>query len=89
MTVLGASDRKPVPGANVTAFLDESQSRGVSDSNGVAKLFVLPGDYQVSAFRPQPRLSGQASATVEAGKTNRVEIGMAGCRMGQWIPGRQ
>jgi protocatechuate 3,4-dioxygenase beta subunit len=83
VTVLGKADRKPQPKVNVTAFMDESQSHGVSDSNGVAKLFVLPGDYQVSAFRQQPQSSGQASATVETGKTNRVEIEMAEMSPGQ------
>jgi hypothetical protein len=74
--VLGKTDRQPQPKVNVTAFMDESQSHGISDSNGVAKLFLLPGDYHVSAFR-QPQMSGQTSVTVEAGKTNRVEIELA------------
>jgi protocatechuate 3,4-dioxygenase beta subunit len=84
VTVLGAADRKPQPKANVTAFMDESQAHGISDSNGVAKLFVLPGDFQVSAFRQQPPASGQTSATVEAGKTNRVEIELAEISNGQF-----
>jgi protocatechuate 3,4-dioxygenase beta subunit len=83
VTVLGKANRKPQPKVNVTAFMDESQSHGVSDSNGVAKIFVLPGDYQVSAFRQQPQSSGQTSATVEAGKTNRVEIEMTEMSNGQ------
>jgi protocatechuate 3,4-dioxygenase beta subunit len=83
VTVLGQADRKPQPKVNVTAFMEESQFQGISDSNGVAKVYVLPGDYQVSAFRQQPRLSGQTSATVEAGKTNRVEIEMAEMPNGQ------
>ena len=83
VTVLGKADRKPQPKVNVTAFMEESQFHGISDSNGVAKVFVLPGDYQVSAFRQQPRLSGQTSVTVEAGKTNRVEIEMAEMSNGQ------
>ncbi|MGO8836047.1 MAG: carboxypeptidase regulatory-like domain-containing protein [Limisphaerales bacterium] len=77
VTVLGQADRKPQPKVNVTASMDESKFHGISDTNGVAKVFVLPGNYQVSAFRQQPRLAGQTSATVEAGKTNRVEIEMA------------
>ncbi len=87
VTVLGKADRKPQPKVNVTAFRDESQSHGISDSNGVAKIFVLPGDYQVSAFRQQPQSSGQASATVEAGKTNRVEIELAEMSNGQFGSG--
>jgi protocatechuate 3,4-dioxygenase beta subunit len=63
--------------------MEESQFHGISDSNGVAKVYVLPGDYQISAFRQQPRSSGQTSATVEAGKTNRVEIEMAETSPGQ------
>ena len=76
VSVLGQADRKPQPKVNVTAFRDESQVHGVSDSKGIARLFVVPGDYSVSAFR-QPQMSGQASATVEAGKTNRIEIELA------------
>ena len=87
VTVFGKADRKPQPKANVTAFRDESQSHGISDNNGVAKMFLLPGDYQVSAFRQQPPASGQASATVEAGKTNRVEIEMAEMSNGQFGSG--
>jgi protocatechuate 3,4-dioxygenase beta subunit len=83
VTVLSQADRKPQPKVNVTASMDEYGFHGISDSNGVAKVFVLPGDYQVSAFRQQPRSSGQASATVEAGKTNRVEIEMAEMSPGQ------
>jgi hypothetical protein len=86
-TVLGKADHKPQPKVNVIAAMDESQFHGVSDSNGVAKVFVLPGNYQVSAFQQQSRSSGQASATVEAGKTNRVEIEMAEISPGQ-IPGQ-
>ena len=87
VTVLNKADHKPQPKVNVTAFRDESQSHGISDSNGVAKIFVLPGDYQVSAFRQQPQSSGQASATVEADKTNRVEIELAEMSNGQFGSG--
>ena len=76
VTVLNQTNRKPQPGVNVTAIQDESPFQGITDSNGVARVYALPGDYQVAAFL-RPRSSGQTSATVEAGKTNRVEIELA------------
>ncbi len=61
---------------NVSAYREHSQSAAVSDSNGIARLRLLPGDYQIAAFR-QSLPSSQTSATVESGKTNRVEIEIA------------
>src|SRR5208282_6263498 len=49
---------------------------GTSDSNGIAFLRLLPGDYQVMALRESMPAS-QTSASVEPGKTNRVEIEIA------------
>ena len=78
VTVLGKEDRKPMAQANVTAYRQNSQANGLSDSNGIARLHVLPGDYQIYVMRPSaPAVSSQTTATVEAGKTNRAEIEIA------------
>jgi protocatechuate 3,4-dioxygenase beta subunit len=76
VTVLGENDRQPVPNARVTAF-GENQSAisagASSDSNGIARLRLQPGDYQVAVMRASMPAS-QTTASVEAGHTNRVEI---------------
>lgn len=77
VTVLNEANSKPQSKVNVTAMLEgESRFSAVSDSNGVARMYVLPGEYRLMAFR-QPNSSGQASATVEGGKTNRAELELA------------
>jgi protocatechuate 3,4-dioxygenase beta subunit len=76
VAVLGKTDRKPLPEVVVNAYRENFQTAGSSDSNGIALLRLLPGDYQVSASR-ESMPGGQASASVEAGKTNRTEIEIA------------
>jgi protocatechuate 3,4-dioxygenase beta subunit len=76
VSVLGKEDRKPVAQVNVSAYKEHAQSAAVSDPNGIARLRLLPGDYQIMAFR-QSLPSSQSSATVESGKTNRVELELA------------
>jgi len=76
VSVLGKEDRKPVAQVNVSAHKEHAQSAAVSDTNGIARLRLLPGDYQITAFR-QSMPSSQSSATVETGKTNRVELELA------------
>jgi protocatechuate 3,4-dioxygenase beta subunit len=75
-TVLGQNDRKPLAQVMVNAYKENSQSAASSDSNGIALLRLLPGDYQVVASR-ESMPANQTSASVEAGKTNRVEIEIA------------
>jgi hypothetical protein len=79
VSVLGEDDHKPVARANVSAYRENFQAATASDSNGVARLRLLPGDYQIAASQ-QSMPSGQASATVEAGITNRIEMEIAGPR---------
>jgi protocatechuate 3,4-dioxygenase beta subunit len=79
VSVLGKDDRKPVAQVNVSAYKEHSQSTAVSDNNGIARLRLLPGDYQITAFR-QFLPSSQSSATVESGRTNLVEIELAAPR---------
>jgi protocatechuate 3,4-dioxygenase beta subunit len=75
-TVLGQNDRKPLAQVMVNAYKENSQSAARSDSNGIALLRLPPGDYQVAASR-ESMPANQTSASVEAGKTNRVEIEIA------------
>ena len=75
-TVLGKNDRKPLPQVMVNAYRENFQSAARSDSNGIALLRLPPGDYQVVASR-ESMPANQTSASVEAGKTNRVEIEIA------------
>jgi hypothetical protein len=74
--VLGKNDRKPLPQVMVNAYRENFQSAARSDSNGIALLRLMPGDYQVVASR-ESMPANQISASVEAGKTNRVEIEIA------------
>ena len=60
----------------VNAYKDNFQSAAHSDSNGIALLRLPPGDYQVAASR-ESMSAGQTPASVEAGKTNRVQIEIA------------
>lgn len=79
VSVLAKEDHKPLAKVNVSAYRRNSPSATVSDSNGIARLRLVPGDYQIAAIRP-PLSSAQTSATVEAGRTNRVEIEIAAPR---------
>jgi protocatechuate 3,4-dioxygenase beta subunit len=76
VTVLGKNNRKPLSKISVTAYRESFQSTANSDSNGVARLRLLPGDYQVMTYR-ESMPDGQVSASVEAGQTNRVEMEIA------------
>ncbi len=79
VTVVGEEDHKPMARVNVTAYRQNSQANGLSDNHGVARLHLLPGDYQIYAIRQSASaVSSQTSATVETGVTNRVEIEIAG-----------
>jgi protocatechuate 3,4-dioxygenase beta subunit len=72
VAVLGKNDRKPQQ-VGVNAYRENFQSASRSDSNGIARLRLLPGDYQVSATQSSGS-QGRTSASVEAARTNRVEI---------------
>ena len=76
VVVLEKNDRKPLAKVMVNAYKEMFQSAASSDSNGIALLRLPPGDYQVGASR-ESMPANQASASVEAGKTNRVEIEIA------------
>lgn len=79
VAVLSQDDRKPLARVNVSAYRENSQSSAETDSNGIARLRLVPGDYQITAFR-QSMPSAQTSAAVESGATNRIEIEVAGPR---------
>jgi protocatechuate 3,4-dioxygenase beta subunit len=73
VVVSGKDDHKPAAKINVNAYKESFQASGTSDSNGVALLRLPPGDYQVSAVRRFAQ-ADQASVTMVADKTNRVEM---------------
>jgi protocatechuate 3,4-dioxygenase beta subunit len=78
VAVLGQNDHKPQAQVSVNAYKQNFQSSADSDSNGIAFLRLPPGDYQIMASRASmPGNQNQTSASVEAGKTNRVEIEIA------------
>ena len=78
VAVVGQNDRKPLAQVLVNAYKQNFQSAVHSDSNGIARLRLPPGDYQVMASRDSSfGNQNQNSASVEAGKTNRVEIEIA------------
>jgi hypothetical protein len=78
VAVLGQNDRKPLAQVMVNAYKQNFQSAAHSDSNGIALLRLPPGDYQVMASPDSMSWNqNQNSGSVEAGKTNRVEIEMA------------
>jgi protocatechuate 3,4-dioxygenase beta subunit len=71
--VLGKIDHQPVAGAGVNAFKEAYQGYAASGANGLAVLRLPPGEYKVSANKDNARSEG-SDATVEAGRTNRLEI---------------
>ena len=77
VTVLGKNDRKPLAQVTVNAYKENFQSAARSDSNGIALLRLPPGDFQLTAANDNSRSENASSATVEAGRTNRVEIEIA------------
>jgi hypothetical protein len=76
VAVLGKTDRKPRAQVSVNAYRQNYQTGASSDSNGLAVLRLPPGEYQINAYVPGARQESSA-ATVEANKTNRLEIEMA------------
>ena len=76
VAVLEQNDRKPLAQVMVNAYKADYQSAASSDSNGLALLRLPPGNYQLMASTDSG-MQSQASASVEAGTTNRAEIEFA------------
>ncbi len=76
VTVVGKTKHQPRPQAQVSASREQYQAAGTADPDGVVLLRLPPGDYQVNAF-VQGASQENSSASVEAGKTNRLEIELA------------
>ncbi len=76
VAVAGKEDHSPLREVSVNAIQAGYQTVAASESNGVARLRLPPGEYQLYAFKVG-RQQQNANATVEAGKTNRVEIELA------------
>jgi protocatechuate 3,4-dioxygenase beta subunit len=79
VSVLGKSDRKPLPQVHVNAYKKSFQSTAISDNNGVARLRLPSGDYQIFASR-QSIAENQISIRMEVGRTNSLEIELASPR---------
>ncbi len=72
-------NQEPIAGASVYVYQSENQqsySSEKTDTGGVAQLRLLPGQYEVRNVYKDgyQRDSQRKSATVEFGKTNRVEM---------------
>jgi protocatechuate 3,4-dioxygenase beta subunit len=76
VAVLGENDGKSLAGVRVSTFMQNVPYTATSDSNGIALLWLPPGNYQVTALR-EYMTEFQTSASVETGQTNRVEIKIA------------
>lgn len=76
IALVDSRNRKPLPQTPVSVYAQGYQAAGASGADGIA-LFRLPaGSYQVSASRQTARAQN-VSATVENGKTNRMEMELA------------
>jgi protocatechuate 3,4-dioxygenase beta subunit len=73
-TVLGKLDHQPIGGVGVNASKQGYQGGNGSASNGVALLRLPPGEYKVSAYHKGNSHSEIHDLTVEAGRTNRLQI---------------
>ncbi len=73
VSVLGKVDQQPIAGAGISAYKPGYQTSSGSGSNGLAVLRLPPGEYKVWANKDDSR-SEQSDATVEAGRTNRLQI---------------
>jgi uncharacterized GH25 family protein len=71
--VMGKNDHQPVAGVSVNASKQSYQGGTGSGTNGLALLRLPAGEYRVSAYKDNARSEG-SDATVEAGRTNRLEI---------------
>lgn len=77
VTFLGMKNRKPLSQIEVIAFNQSYRGvGGTSDSNGIVRLRLVPGNYQINAYRESAWVN-RSSANIEFGKTNRVEIEIA------------
>ena len=73
VAVLGKADHQPIADAGINAYKKAYQAGAGSGTNGFALLRLPPGEYQVSAYK-ETRRSELTDATVEAGRTNHIEI---------------
>jgi Carboxypeptidase regulatory-like domain len=73
VAVMGQDDHKPLGDASVNAFKRSYTGYAASGSDGLAFLRVPKGEYRVSAYKENSR-SEVATATVEGGRTNHLEI---------------
>lgn len=74
--LVSRGDRKPIEGVNVNAYQQNGAGAAISGTNGLARLRLVPGEYQVATFSTGRRTEN-SSVTVEAGQTNRLEFELA------------
>ena len=73
VAVLGKDDRKAIQDAGISAYMKDYQASANSSTDGFALLRLPPGKYQITASKENSR-SKATSTTIEAGRTNRLEI---------------
>jgi protocatechuate 3,4-dioxygenase beta subunit len=76
ITVRSSKGGEPIDDVGINAYREGYPSGVASASNGVALLRLPPGDYQVGAYK-EGWQQANASGSVEAGKTNQVEMELA------------
>jgi len=73
VAVRGKQNRQPIAEVGIHADKEAYEAGAVSGTNGLALLRLPPGEYNVNAYKDRSRSEG-ATATVEAGLTNHLEI---------------
>jgi len=73
VSLLTKTEHQPLANVIVSAAKPGLRTSAGSNENGIALLRLLPGEYEVSAFRYPPS-EPPISVTVEAGRTNKLEL---------------
>lgn len=76
---VSTEDRQPLEGVIINASREREQSAATTGTDGRVLLRLPPGEYHIFAQRAGVSTQ-QAQATVEADKTNRVELELSGPR---------
>ena len=76
VSVLTIDDRKPLRAATVGSYRENHVSSTISDNDGVARLRLPPGDYQLAVNRAGWSAE-HLSLTIEPAEIHRVEVQMA------------
>ena len=71
--VRAKTDQKPVAGMNVNAYSEAFQGAGQTDNDGLARVRLPAGQYNVSSYK-EGWSTTQDTASVQASQTNRFEM---------------